>query len=106
MELPPVVLVTPNDTDARAAVTFLTDAGVVAYAVSSLADLSRTPLEAVGCAVLVEEAFVQADVTEFLRMLSAQPAWSDLPLVVVGRAGTSLGALVERTFPECGNVAV
>jgi signal transduction histidine kinase/CheY-like chemotaxis protein len=106
MELPPVVLVTPNDADARAGVTFLDDAGIVALACSTLADLCQMSLAAVGCAVLVEEALVQAEVADFLIALSSQPAWSDLPLVLVASQGTSLRALVEHVFPQSGNVAV
>ena len=98
MELPPVVLVTPNDADARAGVTFLDDAGIVALACSTLADLCQMSLAAVGCAVLVEEALVQAEVADFLIALSSQPAWSDLPLVLVASEGTSLRALVEHAF--------
>jgi two-component system, sensor histidine kinase len=106
MELPPVVLVTPNETDARIGVSFLNDSGIVARACSTLADLSHMPLAAVGCAVLVEEALVPAEVAEFLIVLSSQPKWSDLPLVLVASEGTSLGALVESVFPQSGNVAV
>jgi signal transduction histidine kinase/ActR/RegA family two-component response regulator len=106
MELPPVVLVTPNETDARVGVAFLTEAGIAACAYGSLADLSRTALANVGCAVLVEEALVHAEVAEFLLMLASQPAWSDLPLVLVASEGTSLGALVESVFPQSGNMAV
>jgi signal transduction histidine kinase/ActR/RegA family two-component response regulator len=106
MELPPVVLVTPNETDARVGVAFLTEAGIQARASASLADLSRSPLESVGCAVLVEEALVQTEVAEFLLAIQSQPAWSDLPLVLVASEGTSLGALVESVFPQSGNMAV
>jgi signal transduction histidine kinase/ActR/RegA family two-component response regulator len=106
MELPAVVLVTPNDTDARSGVTFLQDAGIGARACAALAELCLLPLETVGCAVLVEEALVHSEVTEFLRVLEAQPPWSDLPLVLVASEGASLGALVDSVFPQSGNVAV
>jgi two-component system, sensor histidine kinase len=106
MEWPAAVLVTPSATDARVGVSFLTDAGILARACSSLAELTQIPLADIGCAVLVEEALAASEVAEFLVVLSSQPAWSDLPLVLVASEGTSLAALVESLFPYSGNVAV
>ena len=99
-------IVTPNGADSRLAVSFLAEAGIEARAVSSLGALSVQPLHEIGCAVLVEEALVREDVAEFLSVLARQPAWSDLPLVLVASEGAALGALIESVFPESGNVAV
>src|SRR5690606_12087093 len=60
----------------------------------------------VGCAVLVEVALTYPEIEDFLSALAAQPPWSDLPLVLLASHGSALGALVERVFPESGNVAV
>jgi signal transduction histidine kinase/CheY-like chemotaxis protein len=106
LELPEVVLVTPNETDALAAVRFLADAGLRSRACATLATLSDVPLDAIGCLVLVEEALTKSEVEAFRHVLSAQPPWSDLPLVLIATEGTPLGALVESLFPESGNVAV
>jgi signal transduction histidine kinase/ActR/RegA family two-component response regulator len=106
MELSAAVLVTPNETDAKTGIEFLRDAQIAARACTSLAELCQIPLESVGCAIVVEEAFVQGEVPEFLRVLAAQPPWSDLPLVLIASEGTALAALVESVCPESGNVAV
>ena len=106
MEPPEVVLVTPNETDAVAATGFLAEAGLRARARAMLASLVETPLEAIGCLVLVEEALTRTELEAFRLVLSAQPPWSDLPLVLVASEGAPLGALVESLFPESGNVAV
>jgi signal transduction histidine kinase/ActR/RegA family two-component response regulator len=104
--LPEVCVVTPNDTDAEVSLGFLKDAGIPARACSALGELCLRPLVDLGCAVLVEEALVHPDIDHFLDTLAAQPTWSDLPLVLIASQGAALGALVERVFPESGNVAV
>ena len=106
MESAAAFIVTPNPTDAEAAVTFLREAGLRACHCPTLADLCLLPVGAIGCAVLVEEALVHPDIDNFLAVLAAQPAWSDLPLVLIASAGAALGALLERVFPQSGNLAV
>ena len=106
MNITEVVLVTPNETDAREAIRFLAEAGIAARACRMLSELAVTPLDAIGCAVLVEEALTRTEVAGFRDVLASQPAWSDLPLVLIASHGTALGALVERVFPDSGNLAV
>jgi signal transduction histidine kinase len=106
VETPAVHLVTPNDADASVALTFLRDGGIYARACTTLAQLCATAADSIGCAVVVEEALIDPDLDEFLRFLAAQPPWSDLPLVLVASEGSALGPLVERVFPESGNVVV
>src|SRR4051812_12444030 len=92
-EVPEVVLVTPNEVDAVAALGFLTDAGIRARACATLLECAVVPLDGVGCAVLVEEALTQTEVDGFRDLLASQPRWSDLPLVLIASHGTPLGAL-------------
>jgi signal transduction histidine kinase len=106
MERPAVFLVTPNETDAEVGTTFLQEANIEARPCPSLAEICRVPAGQIGCVVVVEEALVYPDLEEFLSALADQPAWSDLPLVLVASQGAALGSLVERVFPESGNVAV
>ena len=106
MDLPEVVLVTPNEGDAIAAIRFLADAGIRARAFGGLTGVSDVPLDGVGCIVLVEEAITRGELEAFRDVLSAQPPWSDIPLVLIASAGAPLGALVESLFPESGNLAV
>ena len=103
---PEVWMVTPNETDAAVSLGFLKEAGVVARACMSLAELCAQPIDEIACAVLVEEAIVHPEIESFLDALAGQPAWSDLPLVLVASQGAGLGTLVERVFPDSGKVAV
>ena len=103
---PEAWIVTPNETDAQVALGFLNEAGIVVRACMSLAELCARPIEEIACAVLVEEALVHPDIDNFLEALARQPAWSDLPLVLIASQGAALGTLVERVFPDSGKVAV
>src|SRR5688572_23238048 len=103
---PEVCVVTPNETDAKVSLGFLNEAGIAVRSCTSLAELCARPIAELGCAVLVEEALVHPEIEDFLNTLAAQAAWSDLPLVLIASQGAALGALVERVFPESGNVAV
>ncbi|HET7158965.1 MAG TPA: hybrid sensor histidine kinase/response regulator, partial [Burkholderiales bacterium] len=101
-----VFIITPNETDASVALGVMGRAHLAARACLSLSDLCLIPLDQVGCIVLVEEALIHPDIDVFLGILAAQPRWSDLPLVLLASAGGGVGALVERLFPESGNVVV
>lgn len=56
--------------------------------------------------MLAEEALADADLHGLRELLEIQPAWSDLPLVLVAGAGAALATLVERAFPNAGNVTL
>ena len=86
--------------------SFLREAGIDSRSCTTLAELCLSPASLIACVVLVEEALFNADVDQFLRVLSEQPPWSDLPLVLIATEGAALGALVERLFPQSTNVAV
>jgi signal transduction histidine kinase/CheY-like chemotaxis protein len=101
---PRALIVTPNPVDAELALGFLAENAIPAGAYESIAQLNgELPADA-GCIVLVEEALDDADLHGLRELLELQPAWSDLPLVLVAGAGRS--ALVARAFPEAGNVTL
>jgi signal transduction histidine kinase/CheY-like chemotaxis protein len=106
MDAPHAFVVTPSENDAQVALTVLREAGITARACASLLEMCKLDAGEVGCAVLVEETLVRPDIDEFLAALAVQPPWSDLPLVLIASQGAALGALVERVFPQSGNVAV
>ncbi len=59
-----------------------------------------------GCIVLADEALADPAMPGLRELLEVQPAWSDLPIVLVAGAGAGLRALVERAFPQAGNLTV
>src|SRR5262245_40394057 len=100
------LVVTPNRDDARLSLEFLSENGIPASACDSLAQLSDGLPAETGCIVLAEDALLEGDLPGFRDALEHQPPWSDVPLILVAAAGTGLEALVERAFPNAGNITV
>src|SRR5688572_27347222 len=101
-----VLFVTPNEADSVLAAGFLEDQGIEVETCPSLGEVVARVGPGVGCMVLVEEALTQPDLQGFTEALRQQPAWSDMPLLLVAAQYSSLSALVENTFPISGNVTV
>src|SRR6185295_3014402 len=98
------IVVTPNPVDADLARSFLEEGGIPAQTCGSLRALCARLEHDAGCVVLVEEALLDEEMPELRQTLDAQPAWSDLPLVLVASEGTELRGMVERAFPNSGNI--
>jgi signal transduction histidine kinase/CheY-like chemotaxis protein len=92
--------------DAELALGFLGESAIPAAAHESISQLGGVLPADAGCIVLVEEALADADALGLRELLENQPAWSDLPLVLVAGAGAGLAGLVERAFPNAGNVTL
>ncbi|HUP30293.1 MAG TPA: histidine kinase dimerization/phospho-acceptor domain-containing protein, partial [Usitatibacter sp.] len=101
-----VDVVTPNEADSANAAHFLRAEGLEVRVSASLAQLPTDSYDDLGCLVAVEEALVDFEVEHFRTALDLQPAWSDLPLLVVAGHETSLNALVDRVFPHSGNITL
>jgi signal transduction histidine kinase len=56
--------------------------------------------------VLAEEALLDVDMPGLRELLETQPAWSDLPLILVADSSAGLNTLVEGAFPNAGNVTL
>src|SRR5947207_490394 len=83
-----VLVVAPVGRDAAVIAQMLARAGVVAEGCADLAVVARRVEAAgAGAAVLTEESLTQAALPALLDALGRQPAWSDLPLLVLASAG-------------------
>jgi signal transduction histidine kinase/CheY-like chemotaxis protein len=101
-----VIIVTPNAADRGLASGFLAEQGIAAEGVASMGELQALDAEEVGCLVLVEEALEASDLEAMHDALAMQPAWSDLPLILLASARSSLASLAGDVFPISGNVTV
>jgi signal transduction histidine kinase len=101
-----VVVVTPNAGDAELAAGFLDGPQVRTTLCAEMSHLCEMTGPDVGCVVLVEEALLDPEIRSFQAAMEAQPAWSDLPLVLIASQGSSLPALVDHYFPLLGNVTI
>ena len=64
-----------------------------------------TEAAAAGCLIVAEEALAGPSGNELAKMLAEQPAWSDLPVLVVTRAGAD-SPTVRSAVEQLGNVTL
>ncbi|MCF5626564.1 response regulator, partial [Pseudomonas syringae] len=65
----------------------LEEAGFPAAVVNDLTDLVKELGDGAGLAVIADEALQNGDINPLLNMLERQPAWSDLPIVLLTHHG-------------------
>lgn len=94
---------TPKDFELTRGV--LTRAGIESVSGSDVNDVRKKISDGAGAVLIVEEALSLAENEAFSRFLANQPSWSDIPVLVLARAGadsTRVAAAMERL----GTVAV
>ena len=101
-----VAVVTPNLVDSGLAEGFLAGQGMETVVFGALSDVGSLLLADVGCVVLVEEALAEGDIAPFREALENQPAWSDLPILLIAARESSLSAWGDDVFPNTGNLTV
>ena len=99
-----VAFVSPNDTDSELATRFLADEGIEAFACANLEEVVPLVGQGLACIVAVEEALLERGLDMLDVALREQPAWSDLPLVLIAAKDSSLKSIAETVFPVAGNV--
>ena len=100
-----VVLLAPTERDAQASRAILESAGIRCTLCHGLAGLCEL-VRAGPAAVIVPEEVVLADAAENLaRAIRCQPVWSDLPVIVLSRAGVESPAVV-KAMATLGNVSL
>jgi signal transduction histidine kinase len=99
-------IVTPNKVDADLARSFLRDGGIQSRSCRDLVELGECLGEGAGCVVIVEEALIDEDLAALRAALDAEPPWSDIPLVLVASEDAELHGMVERAFPNSGNITL
>ena len=82
-----VLVLAPIGRDAAIASSILGEAGMTAEAVPDLARLVEALDGGAGAAILTEEAAREAGIEAVAAWLDRQPAWSDLPIIVLTHHG-------------------
>jgi signal transduction histidine kinase len=100
------LVVTPNQVDADLASSFLRQGGIQSRACRNLLELGERLAQGAGCVVIVEEALVDVEMPVLREALDAEPPWSDIPVVLVASEDTELHGMVERAFPNSGNITL
>ncbi|GEP09159.1 sensor histidine kinase [Methylobacterium gnaphalii] len=87
-----VLILAPHGRDATIASGLLHEAGLRPLICEDVTALHRGLEEIAGMALVTEESVRSADLSAISRWIAAQPAWSDMPFVVL----TSHGGGIER----------
>jgi signal transduction histidine kinase/CheY-like chemotaxis protein len=99
-----VLLVTPTRRDGEITSGFLTEAGLSCLVCPNLSQLAIEMKHGAGAVLLTEEAISSQGMRDVLQALDRQPAWSDLPVVLLMR-GVSAGGEAE-TLRSMRNVTL
>jgi signal transduction histidine kinase/CheY-like chemotaxis protein len=101
-----VIIVAPVGQDAGAIAALLYGEGFQAEVSSSLIECCEKVSNA-GALLLTEEALELPQVSALLEALKAQPAWSELPLIILTSGGESrLAKLLDLVAAAAGNVTL
>ena len=100
-----VLILTPTGRDGSMAVDLLRDAAITGVTCEDLGDLSRQIDTGVAAVLIAEEALADDHDGSFARMLAHQPAWSDLPVVLLASQGAD-SEPVARAVRTLGNVTL
>ena len=103
-----VAILAPSGDDAPIAERMLAKWGIAAWTLADLNQLCESISRGVGAVLLAEEALRSPDRNRLVSVLNAQPAWSDVPLIVLTDEG-ELGRAVARGVEEVahrGNVTL
>ncbi len=100
-----VLLLLPTVKDASLTATMLGKAGVVCHRCSDLAELCRELARGAGAAIIAEESAGLENAECLKRWLDAQPAWSDLPVIILARHGADSTAAYDSVY-WFGNVTL
>jgi PAS domain S-box-containing protein len=82
-----VLILAPFGRDSTIAAGILAEAGLMARICGSLTDLLAQLGAGAGCILITQEAVEVGDIKPLLAWLDGQPAWSDLPIVIVTKHG-------------------
>lgn len=82
-----VLLLAPTRRDAEITCEFLEAAGLICIPCANLLELCREVRLGCGAVLVTEEITLSPDIKELIQILETQPAWSDIPLVMLMRGG-------------------
>jgi signal transduction histidine kinase/CheY-like chemotaxis protein len=100
-----VLLRTATSKDALMAAAVLKRAQFVSHACADMDELRRELERGAGAIMLAEEVIAGASISQLTDSLSAQPPWSDVPLLVLARRGADSLA-IAHVMDEFANVTV
>ena len=103
-----VLILAPTGRDAALTARVLREAALSAEVCEGVEELCREMLRGAGLVFLTGEALTPAAMQRLVEALRQQPAWSDIPLVVLtsGGGGAPVNAEALAALVEAGNVTL
>ncbi len=104
-----VVVVAPVGRDAALTGEILAQSGIRARIAPDLIDVARRLGDGTGALLFTEEALLPAHTPVLLASIRAQPAWSDIPIIVMignGKADRAPGQSMRQLFGPHGNITL
>ncbi len=103
-----ILILAPLGRDAELACAALTQAGFSALICRDLHDLVNKLSNPCGAILIAEESLLTEEVARFTDYLSTQPAWSDLPVIILtnGRNATEMSPNLLKRFAPHGNITL
>jgi signal transduction histidine kinase/ActR/RegA family two-component response regulator len=104
-----LLILAPTGRDSFLIRDTLIKSGIQASICEDIGDLSLQLKTGAGVCLVAEEALHSDDVESLVAELKNQPAWSDVPLLLLSGAGSSLGPACARlmeTFGETANITI
>ena len=103
-----VLVFTPFGKDALLIEKVLRESGIAVEVCSDPSALIRTVCESAGAAIITEEVLQTEAIQNFAKTLSAQPRWSDFPIIVLTGGGVSTASTesAARSRHPLGNVSL
>ena len=86
----PVLILAPTGRDAETVQILLGREDIGCQVCPTLQALGSAIGSDTGAVLIVDEAFVRADLAPLTEKIAAQPPWSDLPFIVLTRSGPDL----------------
>src|SRR5436190_3182575 len=102
-----VIIIAPVGQDAAAMATLLDSQGFETQICNGSGEYSRQMIDSAGALLLTEEALESAQGSLLLDLLTAQPPWSELPLIILTSGGESRRAgLLDLAALAAGSVTL
>lgn len=95
-------VVAPTGRDAQLICDMLAKRGFACRAFTKLAELCRQDTDLIGTIIFTEEALVPGAMEELDRLLEAQPAWSDIGLILLTSHGDRVQTAVHTKLQRRG----
>ena len=103
-----VLIVAPTGRDAALAAGTLQQAGVLAAICANIGELAAHLCDETGAVLIEEEALTPRQIPHLLERLRQQPAWSDLPLLILtsGPGAEAASSRILSLFGSRANVTL